>query len=219
VTGYLVFRNGTQIGTASGTTYADTTTVAATTYTYTVKAVDAAGNQSAASAGATVTTPAAPPPPPPPSTLTFAPTADTFVALDFPATNYGALTSVQVDNSPVKHIYMKFTVSGVGSRRVTGAKLQLYCVDPATVGGDFHRVADSTWTEGTITWNTAPLGDAATIASLGVVATGSWYEVDLSSLITGDGTYSLEVTSPSTNGADYSSKEGSNAPQLVLGLG
>jgi hypothetical protein len=107
----------------------------------------------------------------------------------------------------------------VGSRRVTGAKLQLYCVDPATVGGDFHRVADSTWTEGTITWNTAPLGDAATIASLGVVATGSWYEVDLSSLITGDGTYSLEVTSPSTNGADYSSKEGSNAPQLVLGLG
>jgi chitodextrinase len=213
VTGYLVFRNGTQVGTASGTTYADMTTVAATTYTYTVKAVDGAGNQSAASAGATVTTPAAP------STLTFAPTADTFVAQDFVTTNYGALTSLQVDNSPVKHIYVKFTVSGVGSRAVTGAKLRLFCVDPSTAGGDFYRVADSTWTEGTITWNTAPVGDAVAIVSLGAVTTGTWYEVDLSSLITGDGTYSLEVTSPSTNGADYSSKEGSNGPQLVLTLG
>jgi hypothetical protein len=70
-----------------------------------------------------------------------------------------------------------------------------------------------------VNWNTAPGYDAATVASLGAVSTGIWYEVDLSNLITGDGTYSLRVTSPSSNGADYSSREGANPPQLVLALG
>jgi hypothetical protein len=151
------------------------------------------------------------------TTLTFAPTDDAHVNQDLPTNNYGSLTSIQVDNSPVKHVYLKFTVSGVGTKTVQSAKLRLWCVDPSTAGGDFHRVVDNTWTQGTLTWNNAPAGDAATIASLGAVAVSTWYEVDLSSLITGDGTYSLEMTSPSTNGADYTSKEGgANAPQLVL---
>ena len=60
VTGYIVRRNGTQIATPTATSYADTGLSAATTYTYTVAARDAAGNVSSA-ASATVTT--APPPP------------------------------------------------------------------------------------------------------------------------------------------------------------
>ena len=44
----------------------------------------------------------------------------------------------------------------------------------------------------------------------------NWYEVDVSSLVTGDGSYSLKVLSTSGNGADYSSREGTNKPQLVL---
>jgi hypothetical protein len=52
------------------------------------------------------------------------------------------------------------------------------------------------------------------------VVSGTWYEVDVSSLVTGDGTYSLEITSPSANGVAYSSKEGTAglAPQLVVTL-
>jgi glucosylceramidase len=56
VTGYLVFRNGVQVGTPSGTSFADSGLSASTTYSYTVKARDAAGNQSAASAALPVTT-------------------------------------------------------------------------------------------------------------------------------------------------------------------
>ncbi|MDQ3004855.1 MAG: RHS repeat-associated core domain-containing protein [Chloroflexota bacterium] len=37
--------------------------------------------------------------------------------------------------------------------------------------------------------------------------------------MTGDGTYSLRISSTSTNGAGYSSQEGSNPPELVLTLG
>lgn len=57
VTGYAVFRNGAEIGTSATTYYSDTTCSPGTTYTYTVSAYDAAGNESAQSAGAVVTTP------------------------------------------------------------------------------------------------------------------------------------------------------------------
>ena len=56
VTGYQVFRGSTQVGTATSTSYTDTGLTANTSYTYTVKAFDAAGNVSAASAALTVTT-------------------------------------------------------------------------------------------------------------------------------------------------------------------
>ena len=56
VTGYDVYRGGSLVGTSTGTTYADTGLTAATAYTYTVKAKDAAGNTSAASTPVTVTT-------------------------------------------------------------------------------------------------------------------------------------------------------------------
>jgi YVTN family beta-propeller protein len=60
VAGYRIFRNGTAIGTATGTSYADNTVVANTTYTYRVAAYDNASptNESAQSNQISVTTPA-----------------------------------------------------------------------------------------------------------------------------------------------------------------
>ena len=45
VAGYNVYRNGTKIGTSATTSYVDPTAVAGTTYSYTVTAYDAAGNE------------------------------------------------------------------------------------------------------------------------------------------------------------------------------
>jgi len=56
VTGYKVFRNGAQVGTAPNTSYSDTGLTQNTTYAYTVAAVDAAGNTSSQSAVASATT-------------------------------------------------------------------------------------------------------------------------------------------------------------------
>ena len=56
VTGYTVYRNGAQVGTSATTRYTDTGLAAATTYSYTVRARDAAGNVSAPSAALAVTT-------------------------------------------------------------------------------------------------------------------------------------------------------------------
>jgi hypothetical protein len=151
--------------------------------------------------------------------LTFGPTADTYVLAGSPTTNYGARTTLLVDNSPVKHTLVTFTVSGVGTGGVASAKLRLYCVDSSNMGGAFYPV-NAGWQEGTVTWNTAPAPGPTAVASLGAVVSGQWYEVDLTSFVTGNGTFSLRITSTSSNGADYVSKEGTagQAPQLVVTL-
>src|SRR5438093_3400910 len=56
VTGYTVRRNGVQVATPAATSYADAGLSAATTYSYTVAARDAAGNVSPDSASVSVTT-------------------------------------------------------------------------------------------------------------------------------------------------------------------
>lgn len=115
---------------------------------------------------------------------------------------------------------MQFTVSGTSSRPVLSAKLRLYNINGSSKGGDFYRVADTAWSESSVNWNNAPAAYTTPIATLGKVAQGTWYEVDVKSLVTKDGTYSLRVKSTSSDGAHYNSKEAAGfAPQLVVTLG
>jgi len=59
VANYLVYRDGTLIGTSTTPSFADTGLADVTTYAYTIAAVDAAGNVSPLSSPASATTPAA----------------------------------------------------------------------------------------------------------------------------------------------------------------
>lgn len=150
-------------------------------------------------------------------TLTFSPVADANIVQRSPATNYGSASTIAIDASPVYEFLLKFTVAGVGGQRVLSATLRLHNVGDSVRGGDFHRVADQGWSESTVTWNTAPVADPTPIASLGAVRAGQWYEVDVTSLVTGDASYSLRVTTPSGDGAIYNAREAStNRPELVV---
>ena len=60
MSGYKIFRSGTQIATTAGTSYSNTGLSASTAYSYTVAAYDAAGNTSGQSAAKSATTLAAP---------------------------------------------------------------------------------------------------------------------------------------------------------------
>ena len=113
---------------------------------------------------------------------------------------------------------LKFTVSGIGNKSIVSVKLRLYCVDGSPFGGEFHRVADTTWSEGSVNWNTAPSADTDILTSLGRVSANTWYEVDVTSLVSGDGMYSLKTVSSNSDGAYYSTKEGTAgfAAQLII---
>ena len=212
VAGYRILRNGSEVATSTTASYSDRTVQPNTTYTYAVRAFDHGGNLSGSSNTASATTG------PPDQVLTFAPSDDAYVQADLAGTNFGSATSIHVDNSPVKNFLLKFPLSGIAGRQVVSAKLRLHCLNASDAGGDFHLATSSSWSEQTVTWNSAPAANAAVAASLGAVTAGTWYEVDLSSLVTGDGSLSLRVTSASTDGADYDSTEGtaSFAPQLVV---
>src|SRR5204863_2594177 len=114
---------------------------------------------------------------------------------------------------------LRFNVADTGGRQVLSAKLRLHCVDPSSKGGDFYS-AGTSWSESTMTAAQDPPRGNSLIASLGSVAAGNWYEVDVTSLVAGDGPVGVGAISTSTDGAYYDSKEGTAgmAPQLVLTL-
>ena len=105
VTGYKVERKTgagsfSEVGTPSGTAFADTTLVGSTAYTYRVRATDAAGNLSGYSAEVTATTSAPPDvtPPTAPSDLAATPDYSTAVDLEWtPATDAVGVTGYNVE--------------------------------------------------------------------------------------------------------------------------
>ncbi len=213
VTGYSVYRNGSLLsGNVTGTSHSDTTVSPQTTYSYTVVARDAVGNVSEASPSVEVTTPASTT-----ATLTFSLSNDATISALYPTRRYGGNVKLLVDNSPINHSLLKFTVSGINGRTVDSAKLRLYVVNPSFSGGSIRRLVSNNWSQSTVTWNTAPAQNPTILSSLGRVALGTWVEFDLTSTVRTDGTYSFRLSSASSDGADYSSREATtNKPQVVL---
>lgn len=155
------------------------------------------------------------------TTLTSTPTDDATIRESRPTANYGARPNLEVDADSRKDVLLRFDVSGVGGASVTNAKLRLYAIDGSSFGGEFFKMNESNWSEGTVTWASAPPGDGGSLGSLGSVSPGTWYELDVTSLVAGDGPVSIRINSTNSNGADYASKENSAgfAPELVVTLG
>jgi chitodextrinase len=218
VTGYRVYRDGTLLSSVSGSTlsYTDTTAAPSTTYTYGVSAVDGAGNEST-TASVGVTTPASTS-----TTLTFAATGDAYVDSSQPASNFGSASRLTVDNSPVVYSLLKFTVSGTNGCRVTSAKLRLTVGngtdDKSPYGGDVYGT-DDTWSESTVTWNTAPAAGTKAGSVATSVALDTTYLFDVTPLVAGDGQVNLLMKSISSDGARYYTREtgtASTVPQLQV---
>jgi chitodextrinase len=212
VTGYTIYRDNAILTTVSGDTlnYTDISVLESTTYTYTVDAFDAAGNHSALSSGASVTTPAMP------SSLTFTVGADTYVNSGSPTSNYGTVNIWRVDGSPVLQAFLRFTVQGLEGYPVQHAYLHVYAETKSNIGINALTVADNSWDENTVNYNTAPtLGNL--LGASGSFTSGSWVTFDVSQYITGEGTYSFGITTPGSSTLKFASKEsGVNMAQLII---
>jgi chitodextrinase len=214
VVGYDIYRNNTLLATVSGTTlnYSDDTVLEYTTYAYTVDAFDANSNHSSQSSPVSVTTP------PMSSTLSFSVEADTYVNSGSPTSNYGSATVWRVDGSPDLHAYLRFTVQGLAGYPIQNAYLLVYANTSSSIGINTLAVADNTWDEKTVTYNTAPLLGTL-LGSSGAFISGSWVSFDVTPYITGEGTYSFGITTPGSSTLSFAAKEsGINAAQLVIDL-
>jgi fibronectin type III domain protein/calcineurin-like phosphoesterase family protein len=218
VAGYRIYRSdhgSTPLATVTGTSYADLGLLPATTYTYTVSAFDQAGNESAQSQPVSATTLSSGGGT---GTQTLNPIADSWVNSAAPTTNYGSSTSLYVDGDGVRYSYLKFDLSGVGGT-VTGATLQIYAGSSQATGYQVYSVADTSWSESALTWNTKPPMGSTSSGSSGPVTTGTWTSVTLpSSLVQAalGGKLSLGLQTTSNTNLKLLSRESTTQPKLVV---
>ncbi len=140
--------------------------------------------------------------------------ADAYVAAAKPNTNYGGSSVLKVRDK-VYRSFVKFAVTGL-SGPASSARLRLWVTNPSTAGGGVYKVSNS-WTQSTITWNNAPtIGSSPRLAKLGTTTTGTWVEVDVTSAITGNGSFTFRISGGNTNQAEYSTRETSKDPVLIV---
>lgn len=142
------------------------------------------------------------------------PSADSYVRDDQPTANFGTATSIQARTTPNFNAYLKFTVSGLVGR-VSKATLQLYSRSTGATVVKVSKVSDTTWSQSTLTYANAP-AIGAVVGSTGALTAGAWTSVDVSTAVTGNGTYSFALTAGATAARIFDSKEGQNPPQLVV---
>lgn len=132
VTGYRVYRGGSQIATPSGTSYNDTGLSAGTSYSYTVAAYDAAGNVSYQSSSASATTQS-----PPPSTPSAPPPPTSATGLSVPAVTIPAGVCSDIHSANAK----KVTLGTPGAMTLNQARDTLL-----PFGGGIIEVPSGTYT-------------------------------------------------------------------------
>ena len=148
------------------------------------------------------------------TSLTFVSVADARVREAYPNTNYGTSSLLEVDDNPRSESYLRFDVKGI-SGTVQSAKLRLYATDGSPDGPAVYAT-DNTWSETGITWNNRPARIGSATDDKGSVASSVWIEYEVTRLVGGDGSYSFVMVPTSTNGVDWSSRQTTRQPQLVL---
>ncbi|XVQ85689.1 fibronectin type III domain-containing protein [Microbispora siamensis] len=114
VTGYQVYRGSQLVTTVTGTTYTDGGLASGTTYSYTVRARDAAGNVSAASAAVSATTATGTGTPGQPGAPTVTGGTDTSISLSWTASS-GTVTGYRVYEGTTQRAQVTGTTATIGS--------------------------------------------------------------------------------------------------------
>ncbi len=154
-----------------------------------------------------------------PAPLQFPPVADAYVSSNEPDRNLGTANDLRLDIDPERIAYLRFVVTGVGTRRVTRATLRMQVAQGffsgSDTGGIVHRIGNSTWNETTVTYRNRPAIDGPVLASAGAVAAGQTVEFDVTAAVAGDGSYNFALRTPSNDSAIYTSRE-VGGPLLTL---
>jgi hypothetical protein len=151
------------------------------------------------------------------STLTFVANADAHVEELHPTANNGTLDYLHVEsaNNRRAESYIRFTVNGV-TGTVQSARLRVYATVNSSTNGPAVYMTGNTWTETGITWNNRPARTGGVIDNKGAINKNTWVEYNVAPVVTSNGTFNFVLVGDSSDEIRFSSRQGSNRPQLVI---
>lgn len=158
------------------------------------------------------------PSPTPGNSVTLNPAADTYVRHSSPTTNYASSSPLNVDGGTnVERSFLKFDLSNLAGKTITSAKLRFYVTNQSVDTQSIKSVSDTSWSETLMTANNQP-ARGATVATINATTANAWKEVDITSATASKAgeLLSLAIDQSGSDGMDFTSKEGTNKPQLVI---
>lgn len=224
VTSYTVYVNGNAVGNTVYNFFQITGLAANTSYTFQVKAFDAAGNGSSFSSPLVAKTAKA-----------LSAVDDTYARSGtYVSQNFGSSTTIEVRNTDTtgnnsRRGFLRFDLSSVSS--FTEAKLRVYGNALSDAYQPYVRayvLTSNTWVESTLNWNNRPTMTSTPQLGQDVImgTTPGYYEFDLTAYLqsekaAGRNNVSIGLNNPtdtSTTTVFNSSEAASNQPKLMLTL-
>jgi hypothetical protein len=153
------------------------------------------------------------------STLTVNAVEDSYIDSSSPGTNFATASWLTADNSPTRYGYYKFNVTIPAGETITHVDFNCWAGSANNRGLGLWTTS-SGWSESTVTWNNAPMADFALPPSgtTGAVTKDAYNTADVTSAITGTGTFTLVGKTASNTGWSCASRENGNGhpTQLVI---
>ena len=163
-------------------------------------------------------TPAPSPSPTPAASISYSffPEIDASVRQTEPDTNLGDKTSLKVDRgSDSYESFVRFTIPEIPGT-IQHVFLRLYIRSNGSQDGPAIYAVDGPWLEGELNWNNRPSHSDDALDNALAIDPQTWAEYDVSSAVTGQGTYDFVLGADSGDAVSFSSREGDWPPQLVV---
>jgi acid phosphatase type 7 len=150
--------------------------------------------------------------------ITLNPDQDAYVKRLAPYANFGDDQILRVDGGGnPEEAFLRFTVASA-SGTIQSARLRLYTGGNSTANGPAIFTTDASWSEKDITWNNRPAHGSDGLDNKDQMDATTWVEYDVSSVVTGPGTFDFVLAADSDDATEFSAREGTHAPELVIAL-
>ncbi len=145
------------------------------------------------------------------------PLADTFVREDHPTRNYGSSTHLESDGDTRAISYLKFDLRSLAGKSLKSAQLSLIVTNSSNKSHYIYLLPNTTWEESAITYATRIEPASSPIASIPPSQNGKKITIDLTSALNTQlgKIITLAITSSSSDGMDFSSKEASSGKPIL----
>ncbi len=155
---------------------------------------------------------------PPPPRTTFAVSGDADVDQARPLANSGGSSKLRVDGDTGhgldRETYLKVRVAGLPGS-VDRAVLRVWVRNGTTDGPQAYPTSTD-WKAKTIRWRGRPAATGPPVSDAGTIAGGTWFDIDVTGIVDGNGTFGILLRPTSGDGLAFDSNQGAHPPTLIV---